>query len=60
MIPYMLSSKTFNTVATKLFIRGRKLNIFIGLLENHTLQFQNMLGKNSTLFNIKIQNRREL
>ena len=60
MIAYMLSNKTFNTVVTKLFIRGRKLNISIGLLENHTLQFQNMLGKNSTLFDIKIQNGREL
>ena len=32
MIAYMLSNKTFNTVVTKLLIRGRKLNISIGFI----------------------------
>ena len=61
MIANMLCDKNFNAVVTKLFIRGRKLNIsfvfitksFFGVLKNIWL--------NSTIyFIIKFPNKREL
>ena len=39
----MIQNKELNSIVTELFIRGRKLNIFLFLLRNHTLKFQNML-----------------
>ena len=43
MINDMTQNKKLNSIVTELFIRGRKLNIFLLLLRNHTLKFQNML-----------------
>ena len=43
MIDDMIQNKELNSIVTELFIRGRKLNIFLLLLRNHTLKFQNML-----------------
>ena len=43
MIADMIYSKKLNSVITKLFITGRKLNISLFLLSNHTLKFQKML-----------------
>ena len=43
MINDMIQNKKLNSIVTELFIRGRKLNIFLFLLRNHTLKFQNML-----------------
>ena len=37
MIADMLSNKKLNPVVTELFIRGRKLNIFLVLLLSHSL-----------------------
>ena len=43
MIADMLSNKTFNPIVTELFIRRRKLNLFLVLLHNLILLFQNVL-----------------
>ena len=43
MIADMLSNKTFNPIVTELFIRQRKLNLFLVLLHNLILLFQNVL-----------------
>ena len=43
MIADMINNKKVNSIVTELFIRGRKLTIFIFLLPNHTLRFQKML-----------------
>ena len=43
MITYMLGSKKLNTIVTKLFIRGRKLNIPLFLLDNFILLYQKIL-----------------
>ena len=43
MIADMINNKKLNSIVTELFIRGRKLTIFIFLLPNHTLRFQKML-----------------
>ena len=43
MIADRIRNKKLNSIVTKLFIRGRKLNIFLFLLPNHTLKFQKML-----------------
>ena len=39
MIADMIHNKKLNSVVTKLFIRGRKLNNFLFLLPNHILRF---------------------
>ena len=39
----MIQNKKLNSIVTELFIRGRKLNILLFLLPNHTLKFQKML-----------------
>ena len=44
MITDMIYNKKLNSIVTKLFIRGRKLNISLVLLPNHTLKFQKMLA----------------
>ena len=35
----MINNKKLNLIVTELFIRGRKLNILLSLLHNHTLKF---------------------
>ena len=44
MIAAMIYNKKLNSIVTKLFIRGRKLNISLVLSPNHTLKFQKMLA----------------
>ena len=39
----MIENKKLNSIVTGFFIRGRKLNIYLVLLPNHTLKFQKML-----------------
>ena len=43
MIADMHSNIKLNPTATKFFIRGRKLNIFLVLLHNHILKYQKKL-----------------
>ena len=43
MIADMIYNKKLDSVVTELFIRGRKLNISLFSLLNHTLKFQKML-----------------
>ena len=43
MINDMINNKKLNSIVTELFIRDRKLNISLFLLNNHTLKFQKML-----------------
>ena len=43
MIADMLSNKNLNPIVTKLFVRGRKLNISLILLQNLILQSQKIL-----------------
>ena len=42
MIADMLSNKKLNPIVTELFIRGRKLNISVALLQNSILLHQKM------------------
>ena len=44
MIADIIKNKKLNSIVTELFIRGRKLNISLVLLPNHTLRFQKVLG----------------
>ena len=44
MIADIIENKKLNSIVTGFFIRGRKLNIYLVLLPNHTLKFQKMLG----------------
>ena len=43
MIAPMLSNKELNPIVTKLFIRGRKLNISLFLLDSLILLYQKIL-----------------
>ena len=43
MIADMIHNKKLNSIVTELFIRGRKLNISLVFITNHTLKFQKML-----------------
>ena len=43
MVVDMIHNKKLTSVVTELLIRGRKLNISLVLLPNHTLKFQKML-----------------
>ena len=45
MIADMLSNKKLNPIVTELFIRGRKLRIFLALLQNHSLLCQKELDQ---------------
>ena len=45
MIAYMLRNKKPNLLVTKLFITSRKLNIFLVLLQNLILLYQNILDQ---------------
>ena len=39
----IIENKKLNSIVTGFFIRGRKLNIYLVLLPNHTLKSQKML-----------------
>ena len=43
MIADIIENKKLNSIVTGFFVRGRKLNIYLVLLPNHTLKFQKML-----------------
>ena len=43
MIADVIHNKKLNSIEIELFIRGRKLNIFLVFITNHTLKFQKML-----------------
>ena len=43
MVADMTHNKKLNSIVTELFIRGRKLNISLVFIPNHTLKFQKML-----------------
>ena len=43
MIADMIHNKNLNSIVTKLFIRGRKLNISLVFITRHILRFQKML-----------------
>ena len=61
MIADIITNKRLNPIVTELFIRGRKLNISISLLLNHTLKMPKDVRLNSTHFFImKIPSKREL
>ena len=44
MIANMINNKKLNSIVTNSFIRGKKLNIWLVLLHNHTLRFLKMLN----------------
>ena len=44
MIADIINNKKLNSVVIELFIRGRKLNISLFLLNSHTLKYQKLLG----------------
>ena len=57
----MINSKKLNSVVTKLFIRGRKLNISLVFITQSYLKVPKDVRLNSTHFFItKIPNKREL
>ena len=61
MIADMLSNKKFISVATELFIRGRKLNIFFVFITQSYFAMPKTIRLNSThYFIMKIPNKREL
>ena len=41
----MINNKKLNSIVTEFFIIGRKLNIFLVLLHNYILRFQNVLDQ---------------
>ena len=43
MIADIIENKKLNSIVTGFFIRGRKLDIYLVLLPNHTLKSQKML-----------------
>ena len=60
-IAAMLSNKKLNTLVTKLFIRGRKLNISLVLITQSYFVFPKNIRLSSTnYFVMKIPNKREL
>ena len=60
MIADMLSNKKLNPIVTELFIRGRKLNISVALLQNSILLQQKIWLNSTRYFIMKIPNKREL
>ena len=61
MIADMIINTKLNPVVTELFIRGRKLNISLGLLQNLIFLNQKNVRLNSThYFVLKIPNKQEL
>ena len=56
----MINNKKLNPIVTELFIRGRKLNIFIVFMTQSYFKLPKEVRLNSTYFFImKIQNKRE-
>ena len=61
MIADMINNKKINSVITKLFIRGRKLKIYLAFITQSYFKFPKPVRLNSTYFFIvKIPNKREL
>ena len=61
MIADMINNKKLNSIVTKLFIRGRKLNISIAFITQSYFKLRRDVRLNSTHFFImKIPNKREL
>ena len=61
MIADMINNKKLNSIVTKLFIKGRKLNIFLVFIKQSYFNVPKDVRRNSTNFFImKIQNKREL
>ena len=61
MIANMINNKKLNPVVTEMFIRGRKLNIFIVFITRSYFKMPKNVRLNSTnFFNMKIPNKREL
>ena len=61
MITDMLSNKKSNPIVTKLFIRGRKLNIYLVFITQFYFAVPKNIRLNSTnYFVMKIPNKREL
>ena len=61
MIADMINNKKLNSIVTDLFIRGRKLNIFLFFMTQLYFKVTNNFRLNSThLFIMKIPNKREL
>ena len=61
MIADMINNKKLNPIVTKLFIRGRKLNISIAFVTQSYFKVPKDVRLNSTVsFIMKIPNKREL
>ena len=61
MITIMLSNKRLNLIVTDLFIRGRKLNIFLAFITQPYFAVPKDITLNSTHFFVrKIPSKREL
>ena len=61
MIADMINNKKLNTIITKLFIRGRKLNIYLVLITQSYFKVPEDVRLNSNhFFVIKIPNKRKL
>ena len=61
MIAYMINNRKLNSVVTELFIRGRKLNIYIVFITQFYFKVPKDVRLASThFFVIKIPNKREL
>ena len=61
MITDMLSNKKLNPIVTKLFIRGRKLNISLAFITQNYFSVPKNITLNSTYYFImKITNEKEL
>ena len=61
MIADMINDKKLNSIVTELFIRGRKLNIFIVYITQSYFKVPKDVRPNSTHFFImKIPNKREI
>ena len=61
MIAAMLSNKKLNLIVTELFVRGRKLNIYLVFVTQSYFELPKNIRLNSTpYFLMKIPNKREL
>ena len=61
MIAYMLGNKKHNAVVTELFIRGRKLNIYLVIItQSYFAVLKNIRLNSTNYFVMKIPNKREL
>ena len=60
MIADMIHNKKLNSVVTKLFIRGRKLNIFVFITQSYFKVPKDVRLNTSHFFIAKIPNKREL